>query len=166
MKNLPLSILCSSKNTFRMKQVQISFQKSINIKQVGSRTFMNKNVCNFKRYLQRTRVNFKQFWYLADYAEITSHRKWTVRKWKWINIFQWNTNSTMKIINKTQLFLELKFHYTNKKLTNDNYLKTWATVFGPNHSPTSLPSEAPVRAIWWMEYGAERLSSNIRNILK
>lgn len=46
------------------------------------------------------------------------------------------------------------------------YLNTWATVFGPNHSPTFLSSESPINAIWWIENGLFRLSSNLLTIFK
>lgn len=48
----------------------------------------------------------------------------------------------------------ITIHDKTKELNNhthiqnrfDSYFKTCATVLGPNHWPTSLPSEAPIRA--------------------
>lgn len=44
------------------------------------------------------------------------------------------------------------------------YFNTWATVLGPNHCPTCFPSDAPISAIWWIEYAAARRSSNMCRI--
>lgn len=32
-----------------------------------------------------------------------------------------------------------------------SYLRIWATVFGPSHSPTALFWDSPIWAIWCME---------------
>ena len=38
------------------------------------------------------------------------------------------------------------FFFHSSFLFNATYLRTWAIVFGPNHSPTCLPSDIPIEA--------------------
>lgn len=58
------------------------------------------------------------------------------------------------------------FYFSPLIVFGATYFSTCATVFGPNHSPTRLSSESPIKAIWCIENGLFRLSSNLFTIFK
>jgi hypothetical protein len=69
------------------------------------------------------------------------------------------------ILEMSRLSALVPYTYSlNSEKTQYPYFNTCATVFGPNHCPTSFPSDAPINAIWWIEYAAARRSSNMCRI--